>query len=247
MRDTAAAYSAVALSRMGRTIEATSTLKAAEEAWGATEVLQAAHQQIEKGAPFASAPSLAPEDDPIQRIKSALHDLVQLDHVSQAEVLRPRPSPFGALVTDYVRAAAGSVVALVPMMKGVKIDSIEDDLTAFIRELLASRIQHLGWSLADQSKGGFTASGNPGERDLILMQAGTTIAVIEAVVCRNPVTWETTQKQLRDHFQRLLAYSTCRLFFHLTYAYIPSWIKSEKSRRMTRPPVSPSSISRRSR
>lgn len=28
------------------------------------------------------------------------------------------------------------------------------------------------------------------------------------------------RKNLKSHFQKLLAYSTCRLFFHLTYAYI---------------------------
>ena len=42
------------------------------------------------------------------------------------------------------------------MMKGVPIDTIEDDLTAFIQQLLAARVHFLGWSLSDQSKGGFT-------------------------------------------------------------------------------------------
>jgi len=55
------------------------------------------------------------------------------------------------------------------MMKGVPIDTIEDDLTAFIQQLLAARVHFLGWSLSDLSKGGFPSKGNPGERDLLLM------------------------------------------------------------------------------
>jgi hypothetical protein len=45
------------------------------------------------------------------------------------------------------------------MMKFIQIDATEDDLTAFIQHLLAARIQFLGWSVGDQSKGGFSASG----------------------------------------------------------------------------------------
>jgi hypothetical protein len=137
----------------------------------------------------------------------------------QAEVLKSPPEPFDTFVIDHVRSAAASVTSLVPMMKGVDFTSCEDDLTALIRELLVARFQFLGWSVPDQSKGGFTAKGNPGERDLLLQKDSTTLAVIEAVVCNRPVTQEWTHRELTSHFRKLLAYSECRLFFHLTYAY----------------------------
>ena len=60
--------------------------------------------------------------------------------------------------------------------------------------------------------------GNPGEPDFLLKKDNTTLAVIEAVVCAPPVSYQN----LTQHFQKLLAYSDCRLFFHLTYADVPS-------------------------
>jgi Tetratricopeptide repeat len=218
--DTVLAYCAIALDRTGRGQEAAATLKAAEESFGDTDVIRAAREQIAARKPFVSGPALVLDQDPLPRIKEAFHDFSQMDHERQSEIFRPRPQAFDRLTIDYVRDAAGSVVALVPMMRGVAIDASEDDLTAMIRELLAGRFHHLGWSVSDQSKGGFTAKGNPGERDLVVRKGSTTLAVLEAVVCDRPVTTKWTVGELTSHFQKLYAYSTCRLFFHLTYAYI---------------------------
>jgi hypothetical protein len=106
------------------------------------------------------------------------------------------------------------------MMTDVTIDSCEDDLSALFRVVLAASIQYLGWTVPDQSRGGFTAKGNPGERDLLIEKNGTTLAVIEAVVCSRPLTQEWMRGELTSHFQKLFAYDQCVLFFHLTYAYI---------------------------
>lgn len=108
------------------------------------------------------------------------------------------------------------------LMKGVVLDSCEDDLSALIRELLEARLEIVGWSVHGQPKGGFTARENPGERDFVLRKAGAELAVIEAVVCDRPVTQDWTCKELTSHFQKLFGYATCRLFFHLTYAYVPN-------------------------
>jgi len=81
---------------------------------------------------------------------------------------------------------------------GVKIDSCEDDLSALIRELLVSRVQFLGVVSARPAKGGFTAKGNPGERDLLLQKGSTTLAVIEAVVCGASVP----KQKLTSHFPK---------------------------------------------
>ena len=184
-------------------------------------MLAAARAHIASSTPFSAIATIS-EDDPLPRIKLALLDLSNMDPIRQAGVFQPQPDPFEGLVISYVRSAAASVVSLVPMMKNITIHSCEDDLTALVREVLRPHFQFLGWSLADQSKGGFTAKENPGERDVLLQKNSTTLAVIEAVVCHRPVTHEWTRLGLTSHFQKLLAYSTCSLFFHLTYAYIDS-------------------------
>jgi tetratricopeptide (TPR) repeat protein len=215
LADSRAAYSAVALSRMGRAAEAMAMLDQAEQALGGTGVLQSARAHIKSGKAFLAIANVSSEDNPVPRIKAALFDLSQMDHIRQAEVLYSASEPFDNFVIEHVRSEAGSVTSLVPIMKEVKIDSCEDDLSALVRELLASRFQFLGWSVPDQSKGGFTAKGNPGERDLLLQKDTATLAVIEAVVCKESVA----KQNLTSHFQKVLGYSTCRLFFHLTYAY----------------------------
>jgi hypothetical protein len=125
--------------------------------------------------------------------------------------------PFANFVVEQVRGAAASIVSLVPMMEVIKLDGCEDDLTAVIRELLLSRLDFLRWSGPDQSKGGVTPRGNPGERDLMIMRGSTILAVIEAVICCDPIHRQSVQGNLRKHFRKLLAYGTCRLFLHLTY------------------------------
>jgi tetratricopeptide (TPR) repeat protein len=220
LRDGASAYAAVALARMGRAPEAMAILDQAEQALGRTDVLAAARAHIQSGKTFAAIANVLSENDPVRRVKAALFDLQQMDPIQQATVLQPQSEPFAAFVTGHVRSAAASLVSLVPMMKDVTIDSCEDDLSALIRELLAARFEFLGWSVPDQSKGGFTAKGNPGERDLLLQKNSTTLAVIEAVVCDRPMTQGWSRQELTSHFQKLLAYSTCSLFFHLIYSYL---------------------------
>ena len=135
-------------------------------------------------------------------------------------MLRPQSDAFEALLIDYVRAATGAVVSLVPMMKGVVIDAIEDDLNAFVQHLLAAHVQFLGWSVNDQSKGGYSANANAGERDIILTSGSTILAIIEALKCTSALTQNAVRADLESHFQKLLGYGNPRIFFHLTYAYI---------------------------
>ena len=216
LRDTTAAYTAIALARLERRPEAMALLDQAKKVLGDTDVLREAHAHIENGKPFVALPSISSAGDPVPRIKVAISDFRLMDPDQQAEVLRPGQGSFEALITDYVRSAAASVTSLVPMMKDVVIDSREDDLNALIRELLTGPLQFLGWSVSDQSKGGYTAKENPGERDLIVKKGSTTLAVIEAVVCKRHVD----RQNLKRHFQKLFGYDTCTLFLHLTYAYV---------------------------
>jgi len=215
-----AAYAAVALSRMGRPDEALAAIDVATQAFGSTDLLQAAKGQIRGGVPFDARASATSIEDPIPGLKAALSDIAALDPFRQAQVFQPPPDPFDNLLINHVREAAASIVALVPMMKSVELDSREDDLSALVRELLLARLGFLHWSVGDQSKGGFSEKGNPGERDMVVRKGGAVLTVLEAVVCDRPATNESTKRKLTSHFQKLLGYSTCRLFFHLTYSYV---------------------------
>jgi hypothetical protein len=171
---------------------------------------------VQTGAAYQAAVSFSAENDPIPRIKAALHDLRNLPSEQQASVFDSSSEPFEQFVIDQVRLATASVVSLVPQMKGVKFDSSEDDLSALVREFLTPRVTQLGWYIPDQSKGGFSAKGNAGERDLMVKRDSATLAVIEAVV-RHSGSGNLT---LKEHFKKLVGYDTCTLFFHLTYAFV---------------------------
>lgn len=220
LQDVAAAYRAIALARLGRQSEATAALDVAEHTFGRTSVLAAARSHIVNGAPFLSVPEISVYEDLVDNVASAIARFRMMNPTDQARVLQRQADPFEALLVAYVRAAADAVVSLIPMMKGVQIDKVEDDLTAFIQHLLAARVQFLGWAVGDQSKGGFTDKGNPGERDLLITWGSSVLALIEAIVCDKPLTQDAMKADLESHFQKLLGYGNPRIFFHLTYAYI---------------------------
>lgn len=219
MTDRVAACRAVALARMGRGKEALDTLDQAETLLGSSDLLIETRNFLSDGTSVSLPVEVSQSDDPLPRIKDALNDLWRLDPMQQAEVLRGPPTAFVTFITEQVRYAASSIVSLVPMMKNVVIDSCEDDISAIVRELLASRFAFLGWSVPDQSKGGYTGKGNAGERDLLIKKDTSELVALEAVVCDRPPGTQWTKAELRSHFQKLLGYSTCKLFFHLTYAY----------------------------
>lgn len=220
LQDRVSAYFAVALDRMGQRSRALEALDRAQVDFGDTQILRLARWQILKGVPVDQRATPAVGEDFTEAIKAALCHFSALDAMGQAAVLRGPPDAFDRLVIDHVRAAAAHIVELVPMMKVVQIDSYEDDLTALVHALLSARFDFLQWSLADQSRGGFSAKGNPGKRDLVLKKGTVTLAVLEAVACDRPITHQWTLDELKSHFQKLFSYSNCRLFFHLTYSYL---------------------------
>jgi hypothetical protein len=217
LNDAIAAYTAVALARAGQSSEATAVLDQAKKELGDTVTLQAARAHIGTGQGFAAVANTTSDDDPLPRIKAALWDLSRMDHMRQSEAFGgTSPDAFLSFAIDQVRFAAASLTSLVPMMKTVTLGSREDDLNALIGQLLASRVHFLNWTFPDQSLGGYTAADNPGERDLVLKRDSAELAVIEAMVCRSSIDYEN----LKFHFQKLFAYGSCRLFFHLTYNYL---------------------------
>jgi hypothetical protein len=217
-RGTIAAYSAVALHRMGRGEEAATILAKAENVLGLSDVLRAAREQIDSGKAFVAAPETSSETDPVDHITHAFLHFKELPPDLQAKALYRRAEALDVFVLEHIRSATAVLVDLAPRLK--QADFNEDDLTALLCPNLGARIEFAGWSAHEQSPGGITAKETTGRRDLVLKKGSTTLAVIEAVLCKRPVTHEWTRLELASHFQRVVTYSTCRLFFHLTYAYI---------------------------
>jgi hypothetical protein len=215
-RDAASAYGAVALARMGRVEEAHATLAAGEAVHPNSIVLKAAREHVDLGGPGRFRVLAVANDDNVAAIQSALFQLTNMDPRAQARVVSRETTE--AHLADEVRSAAAGVTAIVPMMRGVQLQ--EDDVTAVLLRILEARVRFFGWSVPDQSKGGYSAKGNPGERDLVLRKDGFVITVIEAVVCdSNPAT-ETTKRKLTSHFQKLFGYEQCRVFFYVVYSYV---------------------------
>jgi hypothetical protein len=215
LRERVIAYSAIALARMGRVSEAVATLDQADDELGKTEIVSAARAHIESGAHFAAIANLSPENDPISLIKQAFWDFSQLDHFRQAQV---SAESFESLAIKHVRGAAETLATLVPTMKE---DPREDDLNKQIGALLHSRVlSPLGWTVPDQTQGGYTAKGGPGERDLIIEKNGSLLAIVEALKCDRPLSHKAMRDDLTRHFQKLLGYGQCDLYFHLTYSYL---------------------------
>ena len=219
LHDTVAAYRAVALARLARLPEATATLDEAEYSLGRTTVLLAARAHIATGAPFLSVPAVSVYEDLVANVASAIARFRNMNASDQARVLQQHVDPLEGLLVDYVRAAAGALVDLKPMMTVIEFDC-EDDLNALVQQLLASRVQFLNWSVPDQSKGGYSAKQNPGERDMLITRGSTILAIIEALICAKPLTQDVMVADLESHFQKLLGYGSPRIFFHLTYAFI---------------------------
>ncbi|MFM0356472.1 H-NS histone family protein [Paraburkholderia nemoris] len=220
LNDRVAALNAVAIARTGRMAEALKAMDWAESKLESSAVLTEARRHLGGGRHTPMRVSISESDNPLPLITEAIGHMLRLAPEEQALVWRGNPRPFEQFITEHVRYASASVTSLIPRLKVVSIDSKEDDTSAVIRELLRSRLAFINWNVAGQTPDGFTAKENPGERDLAIVKDSSDLAVIEAVVCKRSPNSEWMQKDLKSHFQKLLAYSTCRLFFHLTYAYV---------------------------
>lgn len=216
------AYSAIALFRMGRGPKAIETIDRAITIFGNSEILHAARMQITRGVPLDARATASTYDDVVRPITEALFKFSKLDPQVQAQVLQATPDAFDEFTISQLRAAMSSVVVLVPFFKKTKGNRFEENhITRVIREFVTSRLNFfLGWSFQCQPKGGYSANGNPGEPDLIIEKDGATLAAVEAVVCSRPISTDWTKNELLSHFQKLFGYSTCRLFFHLSYVFI---------------------------
>jgi tetratricopeptide (TPR) repeat protein len=222
LSETLYAYRALALHRLGNPGAALGTLQEAENRLGKTQLVEAVANQINAGTPFFGPISSSTDEDPVRWIRRANEKLLALDAVDQARALSPADATIGDFLLRHLREASAGVTQLRPMMRKLGLDSSEDDVTAVLQGILNARLRLVSWALGDQSKGGWTAEGNPGERDLVVKRDTAILSVIEAIMVRNPTTQQAVRNNLTLHFKKLFAYESCKVYFHISYVMIPN-------------------------
>lgn len=220
--ETLYAYRALALHRLGNPGAALGTLQEAENRLGMTQLVEAVANQINTGAPFLGMISSSTDEDPVRWIRRANEKLLALDAVDQARALSPSDATIGEFLLRHLREASAGVTQLMPMMRKLGLDSSEDDVTAVLQRILNARLRPVSWALCDQSKGGWTAEENPGERDLVVKRDMAILSVIEAIMVHNPTTYQAVRDDLTLHFKKLFAYESCKVYFHVSYVMIPN-------------------------
>ena len=206
---------AIAYSRLGRMQDANSTLLLAEQHFGRTPTLIAVREHVESGT---GPDVVGVATDAVVELAPAIVRLGRLSAVDQARLQHGGTEPLPNMILSRIRTAAASLVKLVPKLHRLELDTSEDDLTAVLSSILEPGFRELGWTVAQQSPGGFSETGRSGERDLTLSKDGIEYAVVEAVACRRPITHEWMREDLRAHLLKLVGYATCEVFAHLTYA-----------------------------
>lgn len=212
-----AVYTAIAQSRTGRSMAALATIEAALSRLGSEPMLLAAKAHVDRGEAYAGqAVTVAANDAlgpvlPVQFLGMSPHQ--------RARAIDRGPSPERARAIEEVRGAVGALQELTFVLRSKSDHPIEDDITSLSAKLLEARQSLLGWTWHEQPRGGTTAAGNPGSRDLVLKGRDMTYAVLEAVVIDRPVHHKWSQGELLSHYLKLPAYSTTNLFFHVVYSY----------------------------
>lgn len=217
--DRVAAYGAVALQRLGRPVEALAAIADAEKSFGVTELLALAKSYLSDGQARASTALLTMGDESLLSMKAFMGDFQNLDAATQALVLMPGENSLERIIITDVRSVSAELTGMVASYSRVQQPMYEDDATAVFVRLLRQRvIRPMKWTVEEQSPGGFSKTGGVGTRDITVRQDTLTLAVIENVVCRKPIDWQSSKDDLEKHFRKLLGYSTCRIFLHLTFA-----------------------------
>ena len=203
---------ALAMARLNRKREALVVLAQAESAFGRSDLLSAIRANIDAIRPYATAPNMLVDDDPVPGIRHAFDAFSRLEAAEQAQVLQSRGS-LELYLLGEVRGACASIVAVAPMMRELGMVRHEDDISGVLKQVLRSRLLLTQWAVEDQARGGFSKTGGVGERDIVISKGSATLAVLETLI----VDYVETGN-LNSHFTKLLGYDTCRFFFHITYA-----------------------------
>jgi hypothetical protein len=203
---------------MGLRDDAMAILDAAITEFGDDQRLIALKGELRTGGAITNVTSASVDVDPIPSIRGALQQLAELQPSQVGDVLGPPGRGLrGYLIREVSRAVAAlqHMSAMLRDRENPDQDAkIENDLNTAVREVLGASLAVVKWDVSDQSLGGSTTKGNPGERDAVIRTSGQEISIYEALVCSG-----LNRSYTRDHFHKLLSYGVCDIYFLVTYSY----------------------------
>lgn len=209
----------LATSEIGRMEEAMAILDAAITEFGSDDRLIALKNDLHTEVATSSVTSASIAVDQMSFIRSALQQLTELHPSQVGDILGP---PGGGVRGYLIRQVSRAVAALQHMSAMLRDRKnseeearFENDLNTAVREIMGASLAVAKWDVCDQSLGGATSNGNPGERDAVIRASGQEIAIYEALVCSS-----LDRTRLKSHFDKLLLYGVCDIYFHVTYAYV---------------------------
>ncbi|HDS1733674.1 hypothetical protein [Pseudomonas sp. BP8] len=198
--------------------EAMAILDTAISEFGTDDRLIALKNDLQAGD---SAPSIASASvvlDSISSIRAALQQLTVLLPSQIGDILGPPGGGVRGYLIGQVSRAVAALQHMAAMLRerkdSMNLARFEDDLNTAMREVLGALLAVTKWDVADQSLGGATANGNPGERDAVIRVSGQEISIIEALVCTG-----LDRTNIKKHFDKLVSYGVCDLYFHVIYSY----------------------------
>ncbi len=208
----------LAKSVMGLRSEAMAILDAAITEFGTDDRLIALKNDLQVGDSVPSATSASVAVDQISSIRVALQQLTELPPSQIGDILGPPGRGVRGYLIRQVSRAVAALQHMAAMLRDRKHAEdearFEDDLNTAVREVLGASLAVAKWDVADQALGGATANGNPGERDAVIRVSGQEIAIYEALVCSG-----LDRTNIKKHFDKLLSYGICDIYFHVTYSY----------------------------
>lgn len=208
-------FEAVAAARLGEPDRARALIRSGKERYVDAQVLVAAESHIDHSAGFGAAPHVLAKQETAGQLRSAMRLFMELPVMEQAEVLMEPPLALEKLLTAAFQDALASFQRTLSFLKLDRNKFHEDDFNGIVAALVEARLEGtLGWQAHEQSPGGFTGKGNPGERDLVIRRRGTDVSVFEALKSASP-----TDKEIAAHFRKLFAYTAADILFHVTYSF----------------------------
>ncbi|HEY6927025.1 MAG TPA: hypothetical protein VI653_26345 [Steroidobacteraceae bacterium] len=208
----------LAKSEMGLRGEAMAILDSAITEFGTDDRFTALKNDLQSGDAMPSVASASVTVDPISSIRAALQQLAELPPSQVGDVLGPPGRGIRGYLVRQVSRAVAALQHMAAMLRDRKNPEeearLEDDLNTAVREVLGASLAVVKWDVGDQSLGGTTSNGNPGERDAVIRVSGQEISIYEALVCSR-----LERTYTKKHFDKLLSYGVCDTYFHVTYSY----------------------------
>lgn len=208
----------LAKSEMGLRGEALAILDAAITEFDTDDRLIAAKNDLQAGDAMPSIASASVAVDPISSIRAALQQLTELPPSQVGDVLGPPGRGLRGYLIRQVSRAVAALQHMAAMLRDRKNPEnearLENDLNTAVREVLGASLAVAKWDVSDQSLGGITSNGTPGERDAVIRVSGQEISIYEALVCSG-----LDRTYTKTHFDKLLSYGICDIYFHVTYSY----------------------------